>query len=170
MILFPMTDRYIHMSLTCDIQSGAIYNLQFILIKLRNNIACIMWNDTFNACVDSREYCSHIFACIGHNNPNVFTIVRYINIDLYGITRAYQSCILTYHTCVSLPSTCAHGNLQTYPPGVYHVYMGINLSPLPQHQGNLPLPLFGGTFLVILHAFIIQNYHKISQIVTLFSS
>ena len=38
--------------------------------------------------------------------------------------------------------------------------MVITRSPLPQHQDNLPLPLFGGNFSVILHGFIRQNYHK----------
>ena len=39
-------------------------------------------------------------------------------------------------------------------------YMVITRSPLPQHQGELPLPLFGGNFWVILHDCIRQNYHK----------
>ena len=82
---------------------------------------CIMWNATFNACVELRKYCSHIFACIGHKNPNVFTKVRYIEIYLYNITRAYQSCILPYRTRVSLPRKCAYGNIQAYPSRVYHV-------------------------------------------------
>ena len=47
--------------------------------------------------------------------------------------------------------------------------MGITRSMLPKNQGKSPLPLFRGIFWVILHAFIRQNYHKISQIVTLFT-
>ena len=39
---------------------------------------------------------------------------------------------------------------------------------LTQNQGKLPLPLLGVNFRVILHYFIRQNYHKNSQIVTLF--
>ena len=38
--------------------------------------------------------------------------------------------------------------------------MEITRSLLPQNQGKLPSPLFGGNFWVILHDFIIQNYHK----------
>ena len=38
--------------------------------------------------------------------------------------------------------------------------MGITRSLLPQHQGNLPLPLFGGNFSVILYDLFRQNYHK----------
>ena len=38
--------------------------------------------------------------------------------------------------------------------------MGITRSLLPQNQGKLPLPLFGGNFWVFLHDFIRQNYHK----------
>ena len=45
-------------------------------------------------------------------------------------------------------------------PSSIRSYTGITCSPLPQHQGGLPLPLFGGNFLVILHDFIRQNYHK----------
>ena len=80
-----------------------------------------MWNDTFNACVESRKYCSHIFACIGHNNLNVFTTFWYINMYIYDITRAYQYFILPYLTRVSFLSKYAYGHIQACPPHVYHV-------------------------------------------------
>ena len=67
------------------------------------------------------KYCSHIFACVFHNNPNVFTTVKYIKIYSYNITRVYQSYILPYLTSVSLPIKCAYRNIQLYPPCVYHV-------------------------------------------------
>ena len=121
MIFLPMMAIYINTSLTCDIRSGTIYNLQFTLIKRRNNIAGIIWNNMFNSCIESRKYCIHIFTCIGHNNLKVFTTVRYINIHLYNITRAYQSCTLTYLMRVSFMSKCAYDNIQAYPPRVYHV-------------------------------------------------
>ena len=52
---------------------------------------------------------------------NILTIVRYINIYPYNTKRAYQSCILSYSTHVSLLSKCVCSKIQAYPPHVYHV-------------------------------------------------
>ena len=46
----------------------------------------------------------------------------------------------------------------------YQQQMGITRSPLPHHQGKLPIPLFGGQFSVILHDFMRKNYHKTSKL------
>ena len=99
LIFLPMTDGCINTSLTFYIQYGAIYNLQFNPIKWWNNITRIIWNNMFNACIESRKYFSNIFACIVHNNPKVFKIVRYINIYFYNTTQVYQYFILPYCTC-----------------------------------------------------------------------
>ena len=50
----------------------------------------------FNACVESRKYCSHILACIDHSNRNVFTTVLYINIYIYTISHGHISPV-SYH-------------------------------------------------------------------------
>ena len=102
-----------------DPEPYIIYNifwLNDIIIFLN-----VIWNDTFNACLESHKYCRRIFTCICHNNPNVFTTVWYINIHLYNITQAYQYCILPYRMCVSFRSKCVYSNIQAYPARVYHV-------------------------------------------------
>ena len=76
------TDILIHVFLE-------IYNLEPYLIYNLVQLNDIMWNTMFNACVESRKYCSHILACIDNNNRNVFTTVLYINIYLYNITRVH---------------------------------------------------------------------------------
>ena len=42
------------------------------------------------------------------------------------------------------------------------------VSLLPQNQGKLPIPLFGVIIWIVLYDCIRQNYHKNSQIVTIF--
>ena len=121
MIFETTTAGYLNTPLTCYIWYRPIYNKQFTLIKLRNDIAshnmkwhiqCMHW---------VIKYCSHMFTCVGHNQPNVFKKVLSINIYSYNITRAYQSCILPYSTCVSFPSKYAYSNILPYPPHQYHV-------------------------------------------------
>ena len=116
MIFETTTAGYLNTPLTCYIWYRPIYNKQFTLIKLRNDIAshnmkwhiqCMLW---------VIKYCSHMFAWVGHNNLNLFTIVRYINIYLYDVTRAYKSCILPYSTCAWLSRKYAYSNIQAYPP------------------------------------------------------
>ena len=67
-----MTDKYINTLLTCDILSGAIYNIKFTPIKWWNNIALIMWNDTFNAYVESSNI---VVTC---SREVVITILTYL--------------------------------------------------------------------------------------------
>ena len=50
MVSETITDEYINKYLTRAIISRAIYNIQVTLIKWWNNISCVVWNDTFNAC------------------------------------------------------------------------------------------------------------------------
>ena len=121
-ILFKtITDRYINKSLTCDILSRAIYNIQYTPIKLSNNIACVMWNDKFNACIESWNIIVTCFHVLVITIRNIFTTVRYINIYLYNINQAYQSCILPYSMRVSLTIKCMYSKIQPYSPSVYHV-------------------------------------------------
>ena len=54
-IFLPVMARYTNTLLTWNIWSGDIYILQFTPIKWRNNITRIMWNDTFNAYVESSD-------------------------------------------------------------------------------------------------------------------
>ena len=97
--------RYINTFLNCDIGSRAIYNLP----RLYHRIILL---------VNILVTCSRVLVTIIWN---VFTTVRYINIYLYNITWAYQSCILPFITRVSIHIKCAYGNIQAYPPHVYHL-------------------------------------------------
>ena len=85
-ILLPMTSVYINTLLICDIRSRDMYNLQFTPIKWRNNIFGIMLNYTFNACVESRKYCSHIFASV----ITIWTYLQRSGISTYIYTISHS--------------------------------------------------------------------------------
>ena len=84
MIFETMTDAWINTSVTCNITSGAIYNIQVTLIILHNNIALhnVKWHVQNMRWVI--KYCGYMFVCVGNNNPNVFTTVR-ISIYIHKI-------------------------------------------------------------------------------------
>ena len=87
MIFLTMMDRYINTWLNFNIRSGSIYNIKFTLNKLQNNIPSHNVKLHVQRMRWVIEQCSHMFVCIGHNNPNIFSTVQYINIYSYYITR-----------------------------------------------------------------------------------
>ena len=42
------------------------------------------------------------------------------------------------------------GRVNYFHMGLPEVYMGITRSPLPQNNGNLPLPFFGGNYPIFI--------------------
>ena len=124
MIFKTFTARYIIESLTHFIRYCVIYNISFPLIKLWNNIYCVILSE-FSTHMLKMCYCIHVVSYICHvlvvPIRNMLEKFRYININAYNITLAYQSSILTYSTRASLLRKCACGNIWAYLSHVCHM-------------------------------------------------
>ena len=121
MVFKTYTPRYIIKYLTCDIRFRSIYDIQFTPIKLQSLIPCVLWNYTFDACVESWNIIVTCLCVLLVTICNIFKIFLYIKIYSYDITRAHQYCILPYSTRLSLLIKIAYSYIQAYPPHVYHV-------------------------------------------------
>ena len=87
MLFKTITSRYINTSLTCNIRSGAIYNIKLNPIKWQNNIPLINWNYMFNACVEKWNI---LFTCFCMLVITIQTYSQHSGISTYIHTISYK--------------------------------------------------------------------------------